>query len=140
MELAFIIPGEPKGKGRPRLGRSGLAYTPHDTVTYENLVKVCFKDEYPDHKMIDSGTAIECTILAFFGIPKSVSMKKRAKMLGGEIVPTKKPDADNIIKIVCDALNGIAYKDDSQIFSVTFTKKYSDTPRVFCSLRYEDGE
>lgn len=140
MELTFTIPGEPKGKGRPRLGRSGHAYTPHDTASYENLVKVCFKDKYPDEAPIETGTEVECLILAFYGIPKSVSKKNREKMLDGQIRPVKKPDADNIIKIVCDALNGIAYHDDSQIVRVTLAKWYSDTPRVMCKLRYDDGE
>lgn len=49
-------------------------------------------------------------------------------MLNGEILPTKKPDSDNIIKIILDALNGIAYHDDSQICSIHFEKKYAEIP------------
>lgn len=140
MELNFIIPGEPKGKGRPRLGRSGHAYTPHETAAYENLVKMCFRGKHPDHVPIASDIPVECTILAFYGIPKSVSKKKHSQMLDDVIRPLKKPDADNIIKIICDALNGIAYHDDAQIVKVTFIKAYDDTPRVFCALRYDNGE
>lgn len=140
IERMFTIPGEPKGKGRPRLGRSGHAYTPHDTATYENLVKVCFREAYPDQKPIEPGVQIECLILAFYGVPKSASKKKHHDMLNGEIRPMKKPDADNVIKIVCDALNGIAYHDDSQIVRVTLSKWYDTTPRVVCKLRYNDGE
>lgn len=140
MELKFVIPGEPKGKGRPRFGRSGHAYTPHDTATYENLVKTCFKDQYPDHIPVAPGIPIKCYILAYFGIPKSTSKRKRMQMAIDLIRPLKKPDADNIIKIVCDALNGIAYYDDAQIVEVILEKMYDDTPRVFCRLEYEDGE
>jgi Holliday junction resolvase RusA-like endonuclease len=51
-------------------------------------------------------------------------------MLENIIRPTKKPDADNIAKIVCDALNGIAFLDDKQIVDARITKWYSDTPRI----------
>lgn len=51
-------------------------------------------------------------------------------MLQGKILPTKKPDCDNIAKIICDALNGVAYDDDKQIVALKVTKIYSDEPRV----------
>ena len=54
-------------------------------------------------------------ILAYFEPPKSISKKKRAEMLEGKIWPAKKPDSDNIAKVVLDALTGIAYHDDTQI-------------------------
>ena len=47
-------------------------------------------------------------------------------MLWNKIRPTKKPDIDNIIKAVLDALNGVAYKDDTQVVQVMATKKYRD--------------
>jgi Holliday junction resolvase RusA-like endonuclease len=69
-------------------------------------------------------------IKACFSIPKSTSKKKHKLMLENIIRPTKKPDADNIAKIVCDALNGIAFLDDKQIVDARITKWYSDTPRI----------
>lgn len=137
MVIRFTIPGEPKGKGRPRLGRSGHAYTPHDTAVYENLVKVCFKGEYPEFPPIGPDTGITVRITAYYGIPKSTSKKKRLAMLLEHLRPLKKPDCDNIVKIVCDALNGIAYHDDAQIYELYFIKKYSDTPRVEMSIGWE---
>jgi Holliday junction resolvase RusA-like endonuclease len=59
-------------------------------------------------------------------------------MAEGKIRPAKKPDADNIMKAIADALNGIAYKDDSQIVNVTITKWYSDTPRVEVAIFREE--
>ena len=53
----------------------------------------------------------------------------------GLISPTKKPDLDNIAKAILDSLNGIAYKDDSQIVSLLISKKYSDRPRVEIALK-----
>ena len=69
---------------------------------------------------------LEIAILSLFEPPKSVSQKVRALMLNGEILPTKRPDADNIIKIILDALNGSIYHDDAQICNIYFTKKYAE--------------
>lgn len=73
---------------------------------------------------------IKADITAYYPIPKSTSKKQHQAMLDGQIRPTKKPDWDNIGKIICDALNGIAYKDDSAIIEATVQKFYSDEPRV----------
>ncbi len=140
VRLEFTIPGEPKGKGRPRFGRSGHAYTPHDTAAYENLVKLAFREAYPDMQPIAADVPIECFILAFYGIPKSASKKKHKAMYDGDLRPLKKPDSDNIIKIVCDALNNIAYDDDCQIVKVCLAKWYDTTPRVVVRLEYDDGK
>lgn len=68
-------------------------------------------------------------IYAEFPIPKSWSKKKRAAALAGEIRP-KKPDADNIEKIVWDSCNGIIYLDDGQICEWAGNKVYGENPRV----------
>lgn len=138
--LRFSIPGEPKGKGRPRLGRSGHAFTPKDTVNYENLVKLAFSTAYPEHDPVDPVIPIKCEMKAYYFIPKSTTKKKYGLMLEGKLFPLKKPDLDNIVKIICDALNGIAYHDDSQIQSVLIEKYYSLQPRVEVVMRYEQRE
>lgn len=51
-------------------------------------------------------------------------------MIDKHIRPTKKPDLDNIMKCVTDALNEIAYQDDKQIVSASIEKYYSEEPRV----------
>ena len=125
MRVEFTVPGEARGKQRPRMTRSGHTYTPKETVSYENLVKTCYTGEYfPD------GSELYITITAYFAIPKSVSKKKREEMLLDNIRPTKKPDCDNLAKSVCDALNGIAYRDDSMIVGMMVYKKYAEAPRV----------
>lgn len=139
MVILFTVAGEPKGKGRPRLGRSGHAYTPKDTAVYENLVKVCFQGKYPDHKPLDPDVPVKATIQAYYSIPKSTSKKKRIDMIMGFLRPLKKPDCDNIAKIICDALNNIVYHDDSQICELTVSKKYSDFPNVTVRMEWEDG-
>ena len=126
MKVSFTIPGTPIAKGRPKFASRGKyvqAYTPEKTLNYENLVKV----SYPGGKL--SG-AIEATIYLFFPIPKSTSKKKAEDMRNLRTLHTKKPDADNCIKAILDALNNIAYDDDSQIAMVRAYKFYSDEPKA----------
>ena len=119
--ISFIIPGEPKGKARPRFGQ-GRTYTPPETVEYEKLVKRCYLES--GGKINLSERPIKIQIYAYFGVPKSWSNKKKTAAVHDEIYPTKKPDCDNIVKIICDALNLVAYKDDSQIVECTCIKRY----------------
>lgn len=118
--VKFTVYGEPKAKGRPRVSvrksadgekTFARAYTPKNTVMYENQVKAeygvqCDNFRFPDEAMLD------VRIFAFYGIPKSVSKKKRQEMIEGKIRPVKKPDFDNIAKVICDSLNGIAWNHD----------------------------
>lgn len=127
-ELRFSVPGEPKGKGRPRFMRgTGLAYTPKQTQIYENLVAMSFRESFPD--WIPTEEPISMTFDAYFSIPKSWSKKKRQMAIEGRIRPTKKPDSDNIAKVK-DALNEIAWKDDAQVIHEEVSKYYSDNPRL----------
>lgn len=146
--VKFTVYGEPKAKGRPRVSvrKSGdgektfaRAYTPKGTVIYENQVKMEYENQcqsfrFPDDAMLD------VRIFAFYGIPKSTSKKKRKMMIDGEIRPVKKPDFDNIAKIICDSLNGIAYRDDAIIVDGMFRKYYSEQPRVEVTIRQIGGE
>ena len=54
-----------------------------------------------------------------------MSKKRRLDMLEGKELPLKKPDMDNIVKVVADALNGVAYHDDTQIALIVAKKAYS---------------
>lgn len=124
--MKLIIPGEPCAKQRPRLGKY-RTYTPEKTVNYETLVKQLYIMEHRGKRLEG---ALKLNVDAFFSIPKSTSKAKREKMLQGVIRPTKRPDWDNIGKIISDALNGLAYHDDSQIVAATVGKWYSTEPRV----------
>lgn len=122
----FTIPGEPIGKGRPRFTRGGATYTPPRTRDYESRVQACFDTEAYLHRwqMFQKGAGLTVEITAVFEPPKAASKAKRAQMLRGEIRPCKRPDADNIAKAVCDALNGHSYPDDAQITALTVRKAY----------------
>jgi Holliday junction resolvase RusA-like endonuclease len=130
--IKITVLGEPTGKGRPKFSTfngHAVAYTPSKTVNYENLVKLSYQQQCND-KPYPKEISLRAEIRAYFAVPKSVSKTKRDMMLKGQINPTKKPDTDNIAKAILDALNGIAYYDDSQIVDLTVYKRYSDSPRA----------
>ena len=128
--ITLDIPGSPQGKARPIVTRHG-AFTPAKTVNYETIVKWLYKDNYGDLMLEGPLTArLEIT----YSIPKSTSNKKMNAMLEGLILPTKKPDIDNIEKIIFDSLNGICYHDDSQIVEVYCIKKYGPIPKVIVTI------
>lgn len=123
MKAQFIVIGEPKGKGRPRFvstNKGVRTYTPKDTVYYENLVKLSYKDMCG----VKLNGKIRAKISAYFAPPASSSNKKKEQMLLGEVGYLHKPDTDNIAKIILDSLNGIAYDDDRQITELTVNKHY----------------
>lgn len=130
--IKLIVPGNPVSKGRPRVCKWGT-YTPEKTVNYETLIKELFI--VSNQEKLNGALSLD--MRAFFPIPKSTSKKNRELMIEQQIFPTKKPDLDNIIKIIGDSLNGLAYDDDSQIITVLAQKAYSDNPRVEITIREE---
>lgn len=129
MRYELEILGAITGKGRPRVNTyTGRAYTPNKTREYENMVQQYFILKYPQYTPIEGRTKI--TITAYFKIPKGTNKKNQALMLENRISPTKKPDIDNIIKIILDSLNKIAFKDDNQITKIEVNKVYSEIEKV----------
>ena len=136
--IYFEIPGNPHGKARARTGK-GFSYTPEKTVLYENLIKQCFGAVENKQTFFDK-EPLEMFITAYYPIPKSTTKKDRERIKKKELFPTKKPDADNIAKVVCDALNGIAYGDDTQVVRLEIRKVYTDQePKVTVSMGLFDG-
>ena len=141
MKVSFTVLGEPQGKGRPRFTNVGSfvkTYTPEKTVAYENLVKLEYERQCGNFRFSDTDI-LEMRIYAFYGVPKSASKKKREQMLGGVIRPYKKPVMDNVIKVIADSLNNVAYRDDTQIVDAWIRKLYSETPRVVIEIENIGG-
>ena len=129
MIYEFEVPGKIVGKGRPRLNSyTGTVYTPTRTKDYETLVEQYFLLKYPRFKPFEGRVQVE--ISANFEIPKSAKKTEKELMLENKINPTKKPDIDNIVKIVLDAMNGIAFKDDTQITKLQVEKAYATSESV----------
>lgn len=121
--ISIFIPGTPQGKGRPRFTRDGHAYTPGKTREYEELVQWLYK--------LNGGEKMEgavwMEVYAYRTPPKSDSKAECARKLAGNAPCTTKPDADNIEKIIMDALNGVAYDDDAQVAHVSASKFWRES-------------
>lgn len=117
----IVIEGKIKGKARPRV-YNGHAFTPKDTVNYENWVKLCYQQQ--GGKLLQG--SIRANIIAYYKIPKSYSKKRVQAIREGKEYPQKKPDADNIAKIILDSINKIAFDDDSQVTELTVLKRWTE--------------
>lgn len=136
--MHFEVMGMPQGKARARTGK-GFSYTPEKTVLYENLIKTSFLAA-DNKKTFFDGEPVEMYITALFPIPKSTTKKDKERIRNKELFPTKKPDADNIAKVICDALNGVAYHDDTQVVKLEVRKAYTEgEPKVIVALGLFDG-
>ena len=140
--IELTIPGRPLGKQRHQTAIRGKGekaftheYTPIQTVNYETYVKVLFNQKYPDHTPWERDVPLVCYLEAYYPIPASFNGSKRNEAVLGMIQPCTKPDLDNITKVIWDALNQIAYADDSQIVQLFGYKYYSEKPEVLFSLQ-----
>ena len=128
--MQITIEGKPEPQLRPRatrIGNSIRLYDPKTTTDYKNLVKWTAKQQWKQ-KPLECPLVVELDI--YRQIPKSTS-KKRRKLKNERVIrPVVKPDIDNYSKGILDSLNGIVYKDDSQVVSLIANKYYSDNPRV----------
>lgn len=133
--VRFVIPGNPVGKGRPRVatrGRFATLYTPEKTASYESLVKLAGHRAMEGRALMLEAVSVVLDIQV--PIPASWSQRKRDQAIAGLIRPTTKPDIDNVEKAVFDGLNGITWKDDVQVVEVSKRKRYSATPCVMVSI------
>lgn len=129
--IRFVVPGQPQGKGRARIGRVGAharMFTPAKTVAYEALVAREAAVVMAGRPLIDG--PVWCSVDLHCQIPASWSKRKQAEALAGSVHPTTKPDADNVVKAIFDGLNGVVWRDDVQVVGLTLTKRYSATPCV----------
>lgn len=125
-ELKFVFEVTPQPKQRPRFG-NGRTYTPGRTKNYEDALRVLAKAQMVGKKMLTGPLAME--IRFYFPMSKSVKYKT------DQDFHTKRPDADNAAKAIMDALNSIAYADDSQIAVLHAVKCYFARPFIWCDVR-----
>lgn len=132
--IKFTYKGEAVGKGRPRYSRRGdyvHTYTPKKTKDFEDAIRFEFMASNCDAMPVyDKDKTLKVEILIGVSIPKSYPKYKQALCRCRMIAPTKKPDIDNVLKSIFDALNGCAFDDDSQIVKVVAEKVYADEPFV----------
>lgn len=136
--MLFEVIGQPQGKQRARVtirGGFAKAYTPEKTASYENLIMLSFVTALHGNKTPFWECPLEIKIKAFYAIPKSFSKKKQQAAVDSQIRPTTKPDIDNVVKCVCDALNKVAYKDDTQVIRLSAEKYYGDEPKLCIEIK-----
>lgn len=136
MAVEFFVPGQPVGKGRPRAtvraGRARL-YTPAKTEKYEARVALFAQQAMAGRPVMAGPVALSVT--ALFPIPTSWPKKRQAAARAGTEQHTKRPDADNCAKAILDGLNGVVWKDDSQVVTLSIEKRYSDRPGVLVTVK-----
>lgn len=130
--VKFFASGKPKGKGRPRF-HNGHPYTDAQTRQYEYQIAANYRRIAGNFKFPDD-VFLSVTVIQYMPIPKSTSKVKAANMKDGKIFPSAKPDLDNVIKAVLDALNGVAYKDDSKVVCIYSRKIYGENPGVMVTV------
>lgn len=129
--VRFTVPGKPHGKGRPRVGRVGphvRMFTPQETIDYESRVAHAAFAALGGERMFEC--AVAANLFIDCEVPGSWSQRKRDRAIAGEVFPTTKPDADNVIKAVFDGLNGVLWRDDVLVVDCRVRKRYSAAPGV----------
>lgn len=126
MITCFMIPGKPVGKARPKVNTyTHKAYTPSKTKDYEKTVRNSYQNAVPPGERLHDGP-VKVEIRAYYQMPKSFSKAKKKAAMAREILPETKPDLDNLAKAILDALNGLAYMDDSSITELYIRKEYAE--------------
>lgn len=126
----FKIHGKAQAKQRPRMGRSGVVYTPKETLVYENYVKMCYSDYAKQFGWFPYENQVRAEIEVLVAVPKSDSKTKKKAKIEGMIRPAVKPDCDNLAKSILDSLNGLAYHDDKQVVELSIKKYYAENAEV----------
>lgn len=140
--MIFTVEGKPQGKARARTfydSRRGKmqSVTPEQTKSYEDLIRWKYKAAGGKYY---GDLTLQVNIQAFYPIPKGFSKAKKNDAIAGNLRPTTKPDCDNIIKVVLDALNGVAYYDDKQVICVSCNKYYGETGYIKIQIKELQNE
>jgi Holliday junction resolvase RusA-like endonuclease len=131
MLISFEVEGQPFGKQRPRMTKRGHTYTPAETSVRAALIA----NEAEKHFDAPISGPIRVDVIAVFKPAKSWSAKKTREALGRP--HTQKPDKDNVEKLVLDALNGIAYPDDSQVWDGGTRKVWGAVAKTVVTVSQE---
>lgn len=137
-KFSISIPISPVPKARPRFTRAGKVYTPKKTADYEKAIAEYWEQATKGFKY-DREQALRVNLGFGLPMPKNTPKYKRHMMQDGTIKPTKKPDVDNLAKAVMDALNGVAWADDSQVVRTTIFKEYAENPYIYIYI-HDDAE
>jgi Holliday junction resolvase RusA-like endonuclease len=130
--IQFTVIGEPVAQGRPRFSTQGgttRAYDPKKSSDFKQYVRLV-ASQYAPSELLEG--ELRLVVDVYRAIPKYISKSKTKleQAKSGALRPTSKPDVDNYVKGIKDALNKVIWKDDSQIVELNVRKWYSDKPRI----------
>ena len=141
MVFRLFIAGEPKAQQRPRFSaRTGhvKAYDPSESRDAKALIGMMAREQMGDSPPMEGDLLLQLTVRR--NPPQSWSNKKRKALLGKGI--RQKPDLDNYIKLVLDALNGVVFKDDKEVTVIIARKLWTDrqagTSITVTDVEYEE--
>lgn len=130
--IMFYVHGDAVPYTRVVPSKFGKPFTPPKAAAYKAAIQIEAMKHAPD--VLLEGP-IEVNLKVSKAVPASWSKKKQFQALTGAVRPTAKPDIDNLYKIVADALNGIIWRDDAQVVSITAEKWYSERPGICVEIR-----
>ncbi|MCM3699222.1 RusA family crossover junction endodeoxyribonuclease [Paenibacillus macerans] len=133
--IQFTVYGEPVAQGRPKFSTAGgfpKAYDPKKSRDYKDYVKLAAAEHAPTTPLEGP---LGMVLTVYRSTPKSFSKRKAALAEEGKLTPTTKPDVDNYLKGVKDALKGVIWRDDSQVVEVYARKRYSARPRIEVKIK-----
>jgi len=132
----FAIPGAAQGKGRPRVF-NGRGITPAKTRSHEGYVRALAAQamgSQPPH-----AGPVDVSVVIVKAVPDGWPRWKQDAARTDCILPTGKPDPDNVAKLVCDALNGIAYLDDAQIVAMAIARRWGARDETYVGVFRREG-
>jgi Holliday junction resolvase RusA-like endonuclease len=130
--IEIVLLGAPRGKERPRGTKDGHFYTPEKTRSYEAALKYAAAEVMGDTPPLTGPLSVDLKIV----VPITLSWPKKRQIAAraGTELPTKKPDLDNIMKML-DALNLVVWVDDCQIVQTAIQKVYGDKPGLWINVK-----
>jgi Holliday junction resolvase RusA-like endonuclease len=129
--IAFEVPGCPVPKGRPRVTRTGHAFTPKRTRDYESKVAMIAAQQMSEKGYTEPFNGeLTVSVIAYLPKPKKPKEKLNAPLIRSP----SNGDVDNYSKAALDAIEGIVFENDSQITALTVKKRYDKTPRLLVSV------
>lgn len=129
--IRMVILGEPVAQHRPRITTVGKFPRMYKTASDTNYrEKLYWEAKQLNMKPIARPAQLMVNLQIYRVIPKSFSQVKTRAALAETLRPTTKPDIDNYIKQVLDALNGLVWEDDAQVVTIRAGKFYNEKPRL----------
>ena len=134
-QLKFTVLGDAVGQGRPRftmINGHARAYDSKGSREEKAAIRLVAQQAMAEQGWTfpSPDMPIKVEIVSYRKVPRSKQRWFAEAGLHGDIVPLSKPDTDNVIKLYLDAMNGVVYPDDKQVYNMQVIKAYAERPRA----------